>query len=422
LISLWIFIAIHPKLLLRVLFWKQRKEAPMDHGQRSMVADKLPWVFSEALLTACGKDVKFCRRERTMTPLRLGLALTATCASQRVETIADVHCGFHALFGTTVPYKAFYTQVAKPRFADCARTMTERLVGDMTLKGLGFAKGPVGAELRPMVRQDGSAFASHDGVREVFPGRFKVVKPAAVELQTTMDLRCDAPTPGGVAPDTTSEQAFGPEPTSRRDSVLWAERGYSDLHCLQRLQEAGGFVLIRAKAGMNPQVLEAFREAGKRLRSLRNTPLQTIHAKLPKRLRVELRVQWHVAGGLLWLRRGIRGHRRTKSFCSWLTNLPSQRYPLDTICRASPWRGQVEVLLKEGKSYAHLPAFDTANPALVEGVMWTALAAAALKRFLAQMTHLLIEVPMSTRKGARGALHVVGAVVEALKSGDVAGL
>ena len=94
----------------------------MDHGQLSLVADKFQWVFSEALLNACGKDVKFCRRQRILTPFRLGLELTATCASQRVETIADLHCGFNALFGTTITYKAFYNQVAKPHFADFART------------------------------------------------------------------------------------------------------------------------------------------------------------------------------------------------------------------------------------------------------------------------------------------------------------
>src|SRR2546426_5695061 len=100
----------------------------MDHGQLTMVADKFQWVFSEPLLNACGKDVKFCRRQRVITPFRLGLALTATCASQRVETIADLHCGFNALFGTIVTYKAFYNQVAKPHFADFARVMTERLI------------------------------------------------------------------------------------------------------------------------------------------------------------------------------------------------------------------------------------------------------------------------------------------------------
>src|SRR5713101_2324777 len=113
----------------------------MDHGQLSMVADKFQWVFSEPLLNACGKDVKCCRRQRVITPLRLGLALTAICASQRVETIADCHCGFHALFGTTVTYKAFYNQVTKPHFAVFARTMAERLISNMTLKVLPFEKG-----------------------------------------------------------------------------------------------------------------------------------------------------------------------------------------------------------------------------------------------------------------------------------------
>ena len=83
----------------------------MDHGQLTMVADKCQWVFSEALLNACGQDVKFCRRQRVITPFRLGLALTATCASQRVETIADFHCGFNALFGTIVTYKASPSKV-----------------------------------------------------------------------------------------------------------------------------------------------------------------------------------------------------------------------------------------------------------------------------------------------------------------------
>ena len=39
----------------------------MDHGQLTMVADKFQWVFSEPLLNACGKDVKFCRRQRVTT-------------------------------------------------------------------------------------------------------------------------------------------------------------------------------------------------------------------------------------------------------------------------------------------------------------------------------------------------------------------
>ena len=394
----------------------------MDHGQLSMVADKFQWVFSEALLNACGKDVKFCRRQRVITPFRLGLALTATCASQQVETIADFHCGFNALFGTTVTYKAFYNQVAKPHFADFARTMAERLVGDMTLKVLGVKRGKAFAEFRHIVIQDGSSFAIHDALREVFPGRFKTVKPAAVELHTTMDLLCDAPTTVVLTPDTTNEQAFLPEPATLRGSLLLADRGYLDLHYLRRVQDAGGFFLIRAKAGMNPQVVEAFREDGKRLRALRNTPLKAIHATLPKRQRVKLVVTWQVEAYTLRLRLLISWNRRTQEFCSLVTNLPAKRYHLDLLYRAYKWRWQVELLCKEWKSYANLHAFDTENAAIVEGLIWAAIAAAALKRFLAYMPQLLAEVPMSTRKVAMCAVHVLGGIVQALKTGNVAGL
>jgi Transposase DDE domain len=314
----------------------------MDHGHLSMVADKFQWVFSEALLNTCGTDVKLCRRQRVITPFRLGLALTATCASQYVETLADFHGGFNALFGTTVPSKAFSNQLAKPHFADFARTLAARLISDMTLKVLGFEKGRAFGEFRHIVLQDGSSFAIHDGVREVFPGRLKAVKPAAVALHTTMDLRCDAPTTVVFTPDTANEQAFLPEPASLRDAVLLAERGYLDLHYLRRVQAANGCFLIRAKAGMHPQVVEAFREDGKRLPSLRNKRLQAIQAKLPKRQRVELGVQWQSDGHSLCLRLIISWHPRTKSFCYFLTNLPPKRYPLEVICRAYKWRWQVE--------------------------------------------------------------------------------
>jgi hypothetical protein len=384
-----------------------------------MVVDKFQWVFSESLLNACGKATKFCRRQRTITPFRLGLALTATCASYRVDTLADFHRGFNAVWDTTITYKAFYNQLAKPHFADFLRTTAARLIGEMTLKVLGFAQGRVFAEFRHIVIQDGSSFAIHDGLREVFPGRFKVVKPAAVELHTTMDLLCDAPTTVVLTPDTTSEQTFLPEPASLRASVLLADRGYLDLDYMRRVQDEGGFFIIRAKAGMNPQVVEAFREDGKRLRSLRNKPLKAIHAKLPKRQRVELVVEWQVEGHPLRLRLLISWNRQTKEFCYVLTNLPAKRYHLDLIYRAYKWRWQVELLFKEWKSYANLHAFDTENPAIVEGLIWAAIAAAALKRFLASMTQLLAEVPMSTRKVAMCAVHVFGGIVHALKTGDV---
>src|SRR2546430_14989252 len=86
-----------------MLLSRQRKESPMEHGQLSMVAAKFPWVFSELLLNACGTEAKLCRRQRLITPFRLALALTAPCARQPVETVADCHRGFNAFWGPPSP-------------------------------------------------------------------------------------------------------------------------------------------------------------------------------------------------------------------------------------------------------------------------------------------------------------------------------
>ncbi len=70
------------------------------------------------------------------------------------------------------------------------------------------------------------------------------------------------------------------------------------------------------------------------------------------------------------------------------------------------------------RSAANLHAFDTAHFAIVEGLIWTAIAAAALARFFAHMIQLIAEMPMSTRKVAMCTVHVL----ETTLPGDVPGL
>jgi len=306
----------------------------MDHGQLSMVADTFPWVFSAPLLKACGTEAKFCRRQRLITPLRLGLALTATCASQPVETCADFHRGFKAFWGTTITSNAFSNQVATSRCAEFARTMTARRIGDMTRKGRGFAKERACAALRQILLQAGSACAIHDGLREVCPGRCQVVKPAAVARPTTMDVLCAAPTTVVFTPDTPRAPTFLPAPQTRKGRRLVADRGYLALPSMRRVQDEGGVFLIRAKAGRHPQVVEAFREDGNRLRSLRNKPLKAIHAPRPKRQRVELGVRGQRDGCSRRLRLMLSWNPKTKRFCSFLTHRPPKRSALAVVCRA----------------------------------------------------------------------------------------
>jgi hypothetical protein len=77
---------------------------------------------------------------------------------------------------------------------------------------LGFEAGQAFSECNRIVIQDGTSFALHAALAEVFPGRFHTVSPAAVELHCTLELRQEAPITIALRPDTDSEHDYRPAP------------------------------------------------------------------------------------------------------------------------------------------------------------------------------------------------------------------
>ena len=79
-------------------------------------------------------------------------------------------------------------------------------------------------------------------------------------------------------------------------------------------------------------------------------------------------------------------------------------------------------MFKEWKSYANLHAFDTNNAGIAEGLIWTAIAASILKRYLGQMMQALRGVEVSTRKAAMCARHGLGDLFRTLATETGRGL
>ena len=58
--------------------------------EASTVTKQFKRTFCEARLNELGKAVRFCLRERTVTPFRLVMGLINVMSTPKVETIADV--------------------------------------------------------------------------------------------------------------------------------------------------------------------------------------------------------------------------------------------------------------------------------------------------------------------------------------------
>src|SRR5437773_9394952 len=260
----------------------------MDRHQSTSMANKFQAVLDADVLNARGKQRGFAKRARLITPFRLCLSVVTSMATQQVQTIADLHRQFNELWAFESDYKAFYTHLRTSRSPEFFRTSLCHIMRQLTMKVLGFEAGEAFRACNRLILPDGSSFALHEALAEVFPGRFNAVSPAAVELHCTLDVLQDAPITIALSPDTDSEHDYRPEPKSLRGDVFLADRGYLDLAYLRDIDRHGGFFIVRSKAGLNPRVIDAYREDGQRLKSCQDRDFQAIIAKFPKRQRSEL--------------------------------------------------------------------------------------------------------------------------------------
>ena len=390
----------------------------MDSQQHIIMANKFQSILDADTLNERGKAIGFSKRHRLITPFRLVLSILASMASQKVETLADLHRQFKDFWRLPTSYKAFYNQLLKPASAELFRASLCHIMSVLTMKVLGFEAGAAFSEFRRILIQDGSSFAIHQALADVFPGRFNAVKPAAVELHCTLDLLQDAPITISLSADTDSERAYLPEPKSLKGDLLLGDRGYLDLTYLRDVDGHGGCFIFRGKAGLNPRVITAFREDGRPIAASKGRYLKTIVSKLPKQQRAELEVEWLMEGEPFRLRLIVSWNPKTKSFCYLLTNLPQDRYTIEIICLGYKLRWQIELLFKEWKSYANLRAFDTEQEPIAEAMIWSSLCASALKRFLAHAAQKLLEVAISTRKASMSCAYALPELFQSLRQGD----
>ncbi len=390
----------------------------MDRRQFTTMANKFQSVLDADVLNERGKQLGFAKRKRLITPFRLGLSVIASMATQQVQTIADLHHQFNALWQMETDYNAFHKQLDKSTAAVFFLDSLSDIMSQLTMKVLGFEAGEAFSEFGRLLLQDGSSFALHKALAHVFPGRFNTLSPAAVELHCTLDLLQDAPITIALSPDTDSEHAYLPEPESLQGDLLLADRGCLDLAYLRDIDRSGGFFIVRSKANLNPRVIDAYREDGQRLKSCQNRDFQALISKFPNQQRSELEVEWLIEGEAFRVRQIVSWNPEDKCFNYLLTNLPTPRYPITLICLGYKLRWQVELLFKEWKSYTNLHKFDTEKETIPEALIWSSLCASAIKRFLAHASEHLLEVVVSTRKASMPSAYDIPELFKALRHGD----
>lgn len=386
----------------------------MEQGKFSTVAKPLIRIFGAGSLDIVGREVGFCQRKRVVTTSRLVLGLLEVMASGTARCIADLHRGFNALSGTTVQYKPFHNQLAKPAFAALMRTVLGRALEELAVEALRFSPESPFARFGHIRIQDGTSFAVKPALAGRYPGRFTAISPAAVELHVDLNLLEERVNRVVMTPDCATERTFLPEAEAVTGGLLLADRGYFDTRYLRTLSQAGGHFIVRAGAGINPTVLQATGPDGRTIKGAANQRLKALVTRLGKLDHADLWVRFESKGQGFECRIVVHPNPKEGRLRYLATNLDTEAFSPAHISDGYRLRWQIELLFKEWKSFAGLHRFDTANPHIVEGLVWAALCAATLKRYCAHRTQQLFDVAVSTQRVAKCIHHVLGNILAAL--------
>ncbi len=373
----------------------------MNTRQFNQVSRQLNDALDAIVIDEMGRDAGFCHRERKISPFQLVICMLTSMACEKTESVADIRRRIVEWTGEMLSYRAVYSQLSKPEFPIFLAECLSQLLTVCTEPAQAFVKNSPFARFDRILVQDGSSFALSDGLSDAFPGRFTGVSPAAVELHVTMDLLADQPCSISLTADTASERDHLPPVEELNGSLMLIDRGYFDLDWFYQLDVAGGFFICRCLNTVNPVVEQAWSESGRKLKFAEGRKLKEITGKLLKRKRNELMVTWKLKGKRKLRVRLIAFWNADEQRYTWLvTNLPRDEFSLSQVSDAYRLRWQIELMFKEWKSYANLHRFNTGNPHLAEGLIWSSIAAAVLKRFCCLSAQRLLNLSLSTRRTA----------------------
>ena len=200
---------------------------------------------------------------------------------KKTDYFAEILRYYNQLTGQNIQYKPFHNQITKPEFADLMSEVANAVFNHWINDVLKYTK-PELAPFEDILIHDGSSFMLPHSLQEVFPGRFKVHAPAAIELHATLNLTQMCFERAGITPDSYPERGELPPLSELKGNLLLADRGYYSASYVKELIQAGAYFVIRAKGLKAVKVQNAYNEKGEAFLTEVNTPLNEVMANLPE--------------------------------------------------------------------------------------------------------------------------------------------
>lgn len=358
----------------------------MTHHSRLSIRRTLRKLLPpHVVFDAAGASGAF-RRVRKVDPFPFIWTLLLGSMAGRVRQLADLRRTFERVAGVTIEESSFYD-----RFTPALSTMLSLLLERVLDHALGCGRRARGrlARFASIMVADSTVVRLHRLLAGAFPGTRVHQAPAALKTHVVFAVAGAGKQTVKITPERCSDLRTLKLGPWVRGKLLVFDLGYFDYRLLARIDELGGYFIIRAKKGINPLIVD-------RHRKHRGRSIAVIGERLQPVLEAIERAVLDVQVALDVRRRAYRGRRHTtKAFFRavgvrddrsdyhlYLTNIGPAALEPEDIGRTYALRWEVELLFRELKTHHRLAQVPSTKRHIVEVLVKASLLSHAACREL----------------------------------------
>ena len=370
---------------------KSRTSRPLP-ASKYLDPDEIPRslesLFPQETVEEIARETGFIVRQRKVEPYLFFWSLVLGFGVQLQRTLESLRKGYCDMAGVDLCESSWHDRFS-PKCVKFLRACVELAIQQMAKETNRKLSSKLNW-IKDILIQDSSIVRLSATLMKQFPATRSRGKAAGLKVSLLVSAVASSPLKVTIHGERTSETKTLKIGPWVKDKLLLIDLGFFKHQMFARIQENGGYFLTRLKNNSNPLFLSTLRKYrgnaieldGKRWKDIRDKMKRSV-------LDAEVKISFS--------RRVYRGKRskdakafrlvaiynhEAKRYHVYLTNIPSTALCAEDVAELYRVRWDIEMIFKELKSKYSLDVIKSANPDVVEGVIWVAILTLLVSRRL----------------------------------------
>jgi IS4 transposase len=336
-------------------------------------------LFSPEWLRKTAKETGLIKRERKIDPVLMFWVLVLGFGVQLQRTLASLHREYEETGKVHLSRGSFYERFS-PELVTFLHACVIHGMEQLAATSHQQLKERLG-RFQDILIQDSTIIRVHEKLAKRWPAARSRTVAAGVKLSVLVSAVADGPKRVMITSERTHEMKtlrIGPWIKNR---ILLFDQGFYKYLAFTRITEYGGFFITRVKANADPVITQVYSTCRGRAMDLVEKPVSEILPKVKRQI-VDAEVE------VSFRRRTYNGKRKgdtsrfrlvmiyneeNEKYHIYLTNISSDILSAEEIAALYAARWHVELIFKELKSRYGIDILPTANPEIVEALLWVGI-------------------------------------------------